>query len=110
MTQSDPNQLSGEIRASLTNLTSTVEKLERTVEGDAGMGVPSLRTAIRNVADELKNEAESLCERLDELERARQAQENYLKGITAVGKFLGVTSLAGVVGLIAQLAGWVGGK
>lgn len=98
-----------EVRVKVDALNTCVAKLERTVDGDSGMGVPSLRRAVKDLADEIKNEAESLCDRVEKLEQARQAQENYLKGMTAVGKFLGITSLAGVVGLIGQLAGWFGG-
>lgn len=102
-----PDQITNEVKSQLASLTNTVQKLERAVDGDPHMNVPSLRQAVKGIADELKDEAESLCERIDKLEEARQAQENYLKGMTVVGKFLGLTSLAGVLGLIAQLAGWV---
>lgn len=107
--QNDQVALLSEVRVKVDALTTCVSKLERTVDGDSGMGVPSLRKAVRDVADELKNEAESLCDRVDKLEQAARTQEAYLRGMTTLGKWLGGSSLLGLLGLIGQLMGWFGG-
>lgn len=101
--------LLSEVRAGLNGVQTSVHKLERAVQGDPEAGTPSLRNAVRAVADELKNEAESLCDRVDKLERAASQNEAYLKGMTTVVKWLGGGTLAGLLALIAQLTGAFGG-
>lgn len=109
MTAPDHTALLTEVRLSLDGLRTNVAKLERTIDGDPAMGAPSLRGAVKAVADELKNEAESLCDRVDKLEQAGRTQEAYLRGMTTVVKWLGGGTLAGLLAVIGMLSGLFGG-
>lgn len=111
MTQGGDTQtaLLVEVRAGLDGMKTSVQKLERTVQGDVDAGTPSLRQAIRSVADEMNIKTETLGNRIDELESANNTQQAYLRGITTVVKWLGGGTLAGLLAVIGLLSGVFGG-
>lgn len=112
MTSPDYTSLIVEVRAvhdTLQALQASVGKLDRAVQGDADTNTPSLRMAVKNIKDELDNEVESLCERIDKLEDTARVQEAYLKGVLTVVKWLGGGTLAGLLGVIVLIARFVGG-
>lgn len=97
------------LQASVTTIQNGLTRLERTVQGDPDMGTPSLRQAVRAVADELQSETESLCDRLDKVEQAARQQEAYQRGVLAVVKWLGGGTLAALLGLILTIMRLFGG-
>lgn len=98
-----------QLHTTVGGLQASVGKLERAVDGDASIGVSPLRDHVKSLADDLRNEADALCDRLDKLERAAEVQESYLKGVMTVVKWLGGGTLVGLIGLIGTLAGVFGG-
>lgn len=110
MTNPDQSSAMTEVRLTVDGIKTTLQKLERAVQGDPDAGTPSLRQAIRSVAEELNDETDSLCDRLDKLEHAASRQEAYSSGMMTVIKWLGGSSLAALVGLIAALIKLFGGS
>lgn len=109
MTQPDHSTLLSEVRITVDGLKLSVAKLERAVQGDVDAGTPGLRSAIKSVADELNNETDSLCDRLDKLEQTAVVSAARQEGVMTVVKWLGGSSLAALVGLIVALLKLFGG-
>lgn len=103
-------------------LSGTISDLKRIVEGDAAMGVPSLREAMRKHEevqskrmDDLEaahtKQVDELETRLDKLEEEKKLADTRLNTVWNIVKWAGGGSLAGVVLLIIQLShGFGGGK
>ncbi|AWN23995.1 hypothetical protein DKM44_12775 [Deinococcus irradiatisoli] len=118
----DPDALQhlGRLEGLIQSLTKSVEKLDRSVTGDSDSGTPSLRAAVKGVADDLQREVtklkaeldsvdDALCDRVDALEQTHAIQAARQEGMYTVIKWLGGGSLLMALGVIAALIKLVGG-
>ncbi|MCD0155887.1 MULTISPECIES: hypothetical protein [unclassified Deinococcus] len=103
-----PDPLTG-LAQTVQRIDQSVQELSRAVQGDPVADVPSIRHAVKAVADNVKVETERMCRRLDELEEARMREKAHLEGVMTVIKWLGGSSLAALVGLIVMLIKQFGG-
>lgn len=112
----DITALLASLQITVTELRSTVTELRRTVEGDPGMGAPSIRQALKEhkegqekIIAELRAENTALCKRFDAFEEERCVRDARLEGQNNVIKWLGGSSLVTAVGLIVALLRLFGG-
>lgn len=130
MTQpNDQSVLLSELKQTTETIKTTVANLTRAVEGDSAVGAPSLRQAIKSLADDLANETDALCDRLDaleknsatttdhktvvdrieKLERLISGIQEYVKGMSNMAKWFGLGTVGGLIAILGQLFGFFGG-
>ncbi|ULH15541.1 hypothetical protein MF271_16775 [Deinococcus sp. KNUC1210] len=119
MTQPPDPQLTI-VQDTLMKLGENVKDLTRAIQGDVATGSISIRESIRqqeerhktemkSLKDEFKTQSDASDDRIEILENKFSAQENMLRGVLMVTRWLGVGSLASLLGLIAVLSGLFGG-
>lgn len=99
----------GALTLEVQRMVGTVQRLERAVQGDPDADIPSVRHALKAGFDELKAETERVVKRVDDIEDERARDKAHMAGMMTVIKWLGGSSLAALVGLIALLVKSFGG-